>query len=64
MLSQMSTKIGIKLFGEIEVASMFKEIKHMGKCPMLDKPVFGPVDCGLLSQKDLKESLEVVNLIK
>ena len=44
MLTQIRTKKGIKIFGEIAVVSMFKDSKYTKKGNMLGKPVFGPID--------------------
>ena len=44
MFTQMSAKKGIKKFGELAVASMFKEYQHMNDRPMTGKPIFGPIN--------------------
>lgn len=64
MFTQMNAKKGIKMFGECAVAAMFKEYKQLNDGPMPGKPVFGPISYDELSQQEIKEALEAVNLIK
>ena len=64
MFTQMNAKKGIKLFGERAVAAMFKEYKQLDKGPMPGKPVFGPISYESLTNQEIREALEAVNLIK
>ena len=64
--SQTSVKTGIKMFGEIAIAAMFKESKQSneGAVQGNHKPVGGPQDASELSSEDKRKALESVNLIK
>ena len=64
MFTQMSAKQGIKLFGEKAIAAMYKELKQLDEGAMPGKPVVQPIDVKQLSDKDKKNALYAVNLIK
>ena len=56
---QMSTKRGIKLFGECAVAAIYKEYKQLN-----DLKVFKGVDPDTLELEVKKKALNVINTIK
>lgn len=58
VLTQMTARKGIKLFGERAVAAMYKEFKQMH-----DLEVFGKLDRPL-TRKEKKKALRAINLIK
>ena len=64
MFTQMTTKKGIKLFGERAVTVMFKEYKELDKRTMPGKLVFGPISYDSLSRIEISEALEAVHLTK
>ena len=64
LFTQMTAKAGIKKHGEIAIAALMKEFKQLVVGAMEGKPVVEAVMAGDLSNKDKREALEAVNLIK
>ena len=60
----MNTKKVINLFGEIEIAAMFKEYKQLDSGPMPGKLVVVPFNPYVLTPLDKNKTLEAVDLIK
>lgn len=60
----MNAKRGIREFGELAVAAMFKEFKQLDSGVVPGKPVIAPVDVDKLSPTIRRTALEAVNLIK
>ena len=63
MFTQISAHKGIKLFGELAVSAMFKELKQLNDGVVPGKTFIEPIYFDDLIDKDKKESLEAVNLI-
>ena len=49
MLTRISEKSGIKIFGEKAVAAMVKEYRYIDKGPMEGNQIFTPIDTETLS---------------
>ena len=64
VLTQMSAKKGIKLYGHRAVAAMFKELKQLNDGAKPGNPVVIPTCPDKLSSREKSEALEAVNLIK
>ena len=64
MFTQMNAKKGIKLFGEREIASMFKGYKRLADGHMLGKLVVEPFNPDVLNPLNKKKTLEDINLMK
>ena len=64
MFTQMSTKVGIKKFGETLMADVVKEYRKIVKGTTEGKPVVTPIVPNALSFEDKMKTLEAVNLIK
>ena len=64
IFTQMSAKQGMKTFGEEVVAVMLKELKQLDQGAMPGKPVVIPIDVTKLTEKEKKEALNAINLIK
>ena len=60
----MSAHKGIKKYGQVAIAALFKELKQLGCGAMKGKPVVVPTNPDNLTPKQKKEALEAVNLIK
>ena len=55
---------GMKLFGERAVAACIKEFSQLSNGVIPGNPVIEPVNTASVSQEELKQALEAVNLIK
>ena len=64
MFTQMSTYKGFKIFGERAVTAMLKQFKQFDEGAIQSKPVFGPIDPNILTDKQKEQALGAVSLIK
>ena len=64
MFMQITTKKGIQLFGEGEIADMFKEYKQLDDGTMSGKTAVAPSYHDGLTPLEIKKTLKAVNLIK
>ena len=64
MFTQMTSKQGIKTFGEKAVAAMLKEPKPLDEGAMAGKPVIQPMHVNILTREDRRGALNAINLIK
>ena len=64
VFTQMSAYRGIKKDGEKAIAALFKELKQLNDGAVPGKPGIAPIPFDELTDKDMKQALEAVNLIK
>ena len=64
IFTQMSANQGIKKHGQKAVAAVFKELQQLDTGVLPGNPVVAPQDPSKLTEKDIEEALEAVNLIK
>ena len=64
LTAQMNASKGIKLLGERAVAAMVKEFRQLDEGAFPGKPVVEPISPDSITEKEEKEALEAVNLIK
>ena len=64
MFTQMPATEGFKRFGEKAVATIFNEFIQLDKSVTKNNPAVMPADPKTLSEKNIRESLPAVNLIK
>ena len=64
VFTQMSATQGIKKHGERAIAAIFKELKQLNDGVMPGKPVIVPIPFEELTDEDVRQALEAVNLIK
>ena len=63
MFTQMQATRGFKLFGELAVAAMIKELKQLEEVPMPGKEVVTAINPDTLSAEDKAKSLNAINII-
>jgi hypothetical protein len=59
IMTQMTAKAGIKKHGQVAIDALMKEFQQLN-----DKSVFKGLDASKLSQKDKRQALKAINLIK
>ena len=64
MFTKMSSKKGIRQFGERAVSAMLKNWEKLNDGPMHGNPVFGPLINEELSSDYRKKALETANLTR
>ena len=64
LLTQMSAYKGIKKYGQVAIAPLFKELKQLDRGVLEGNPVVVPTDPDVLTPEEKKRALEAVNLIK
>ena len=55
---------GFKVFGEIYLATMVKELKQLNDDAVPGKPVVIPIEADTLREEDKKKALDAVNIIE